>query len=68
LDRPERLGFTWTWSNAPLETVVTVEFNEVDEGAEVVLTHTGFPGAEARDEHEDGWNGCLDRMTTLVEG
>lgn len=62
VDRPERLEFTWRWSNAPLDTVVTVEFNEVDEGTEVVLTHVGFPSTEARDDHEDGWTGGLDRM------
>lgn len=66
VDRPERLEFTWKWSNAPLETVVTVEFNEVDEGTEVVLTHTGFPNAEARDQHEDGWTKCLERMAGLL--
>lgn len=66
VDRPRRLEFTWQWSNAPLETVVTVEFNEVDEGTEVVLTHTGFPNAETRDQHQDGWTKCLERMAGLV--
>lgn len=28
----------------------------------MVLTHVGFPSAEARDQHEDGWVGCVDRM------
>ena len=65
VDRPARLEFTWTWSNAPLETVVTVEFNEVEGGTEVVLTHTGFPNAEARDQHREGWEACLERMASL---
>lgn len=30
VDRPARLEFTWRWSNAPLETLVTVEFRDVD--------------------------------------
>ena len=66
VERPERLEFTWSWSNAPLETRVTVEFNEVEGGTEVVLTHTGFPSAEMRDQHEDGWAGCLDRMAEVL--
>lgn len=66
VDRPARLEFTWRWSTAPMETVVTVEFREVDGGTEVILTHTGFPNAEARDQHADGWTNCVERMQALL--
>jgi glutathione S-transferase len=67
VERPVRLEFTWRWSNAPLETVVTVEFREVDGGTEVIVTHTGFPNAEARDQHADGWTKCVERMRAALD-
>lgn len=65
IDPPHRLVFTWDWEqeqSAVGETVVTVELREVDGGTELVLTHEGFPAAEARDGHEEGWASCLDRL------
>jgi uncharacterized protein YndB with AHSA1/START domain len=62
IDAPHRLVYTWDWKeeeNAMGETVVTVEFREVEGGTEVVLVHDGFPVAEARDGHEEGWGLCL---------
>ena len=62
VDEPSRLVYTWDWredSHAVGETVVTVEFREVEGGTEVVLVHEGFPAAEARSGHEEGWGACL---------
>jgi len=66
---PERLVYTWDWreeSHAMGETLVTVEFHEVDEGTEVVLAHEGFPAPEATQGHSEGWTSCLDRLETLA--
>ena len=52
---------------APGETLVTVEFHDVDGQTEVVLTHQFFAGQEMRDKHSQGWNGCLEQLATLVE-
>lgn len=65
VDPPRRLVFTWDWEEAESsvgETVVTVELREVERGTELVLTHEGFPAAEARDGHEEGWASCLNRL------
>jgi len=65
VDPPRRLVFTWDWDedeHAVGETVVTVELRKIDGGTELVLTHEGFPTAEARDGHEEGWASCLDRL------
>jgi uncharacterized protein YndB with AHSA1/START domain len=62
IDAPRRLVYTWDWkeeSHQMGETLVTVEFNEVDGGTEVVLVHEGFPAAEAKTAHEEGWGACL---------
>ena len=47
------------------ETLVTVEFNEVDGGTEVVLVHEGFPATEARDGHEEGWGACMSHFEAI---
>ncbi|HSD52288.1 MAG TPA: SRPBCC domain-containing protein [Candidatus Methylomirabilis sp.] len=64
---PERLVYTWRWEAKPEmgETLVTVEFRQVGGSTEVALTHEFFPTAQARDDHNRGWNGCLDRLEKL---
>ena len=67
VEAPRRLVYTWDWKEEDHrvgETVVTVEFNSVDVGTEVVLVHDGFPADEEREGHEQGWGGCLN----LFEG
>lgn len=66
---PERLVFTWRWEGVPQnepETLVTVEFHERDGATEVVLTHSLFPGAAERDLHLRGWQGCLNRLESVI--
>ena len=65
---PERLVYTWRWEAQPEhgETLVTVEFREVGDSTEVVLTHERFPTEKARDDHNRGWSGCLDRLAELL--
>ena len=48
------------------ETLVTVEFLDRGEETEVVLTHELFPNAEICEQHNQGWNGCLDRLTQFL--
>jgi uncharacterized protein YndB with AHSA1/START domain len=69
---PERLVYTWKWGDdMPLggagDTLVTVEFRERGTGTEVTVTQEGFTSTLAREGHNKGWIGCLDRMRKLVE-
>ncbi len=67
---PERLVFTWRWETAAAdepESLVTVEFNERSGVTEVVLTHEGFVSNARRDEHAQGWQGCLDRLDQALK-
>lgn len=69
IDPPSRLVYTWDWREEEHqvgETIVTVEFAEVDGGTEVRLTHEGFPSSEAKDAHVEGWEGCLGRLEALL--
>jgi uncharacterized protein YndB with AHSA1/START domain len=61
-----RLVFTWEapWS-AP-GTYVTIEFNPVEGGTEVVLTHVKFLSEESRDNHMGGWTGILAKLEKAV--
>jgi uncharacterized protein YndB with AHSA1/START domain len=73
---PERLAFTWSWTKdtpggpnlhtGSEETLVTVEFFARGNSTEVVLTHTGLASAKLRDEHDRGWNGCFDVLTSVL--
>jgi len=70
IDEPRRLVYTWDWEeeeNAMGETLVTVEFLEVDGGTEVRLTHEGFPVEDARKGHEEGWTACLEHFAAVFE-
>ena len=64
--RPSRLVFTWAWSGSPElefgESVVTVDFLDKEGFTEVQITHERLPNKEARESHQHGWNGCLDKL------
>lgn len=69
--RPDRLVFTWTWEppdpHAGIDTLVTVEIADIGNETEVRVTHEGFPTAETRDRHDDGWHGTLERLGRFLE-
>ena len=59
----ERLVYTWAWKSTPeRESLVTVELREKGDATELTLTHERFADSEARDRHQEGWTGCLDRL------
>jgi uncharacterized protein YndB with AHSA1/START domain/predicted enzyme related to lactoylglutathione lyase len=66
-----RLAFTWAWSNNPQagndETLVTLDFMEVQGGTQLTLTHEGFADEEACGAHTHGWNGALDKLERQEE-
>ena len=41
---------------------MTVEFLDKGGSTEVVLTHEQFTDEHMRNEHNEGWNGCLDSL------
>ena len=71
---PKRLVFTWSSNSSCAgacgvsETLVTVDFTEVDGGTEVRITHELFTSVEARDQHNAGWTVCLDNMAQVMAG
>lgn len=67
---PQRLVFTWNAINcgeiAAKDTLVTVEFFDAGDKTQVTLTHQGFPSAEVRDRHNQGWMGCFDHLESVL--
>ena len=64
-----RLVHTWRWDGSDVESLVTVEFEPGSaDMTRLTLTHSKFAQAEARDEHEHGWAGCLKKLQTLFTG
>ena len=65
---PERLVYTWRWESEPElgETLATVEFRHRGNSTDVVVTHELFPTEKARDDHDKGWNSCLDRLAQAL--
>lgn len=71
VEPPERLAYSWAWESESPDgsadsTHVVVEFHEVGDGTEVVLIHSGFVNARAREVHAHGWGECLDNLERKV--
>lgn len=66
--RPSRLAYTWNWDDPRLdigETLITIDFVEVNGATELRFRHEGLPTIEDRDGHNKGWNLCLDKLEKL---
>jgi uncharacterized protein YndB with AHSA1/START domain len=62
----ERLVFTWAWRSTPeRESLVTVVIKPDGAGALLTLIHEQFFDETARDRHEYGWSGTLDKLEQL---
>lgn len=68
--RPERLSMTWSWEEDDpkdeIESLLTLEFNEVDGGTELVLTHEQLASVESAERHKEGWTQILDQLEGAV--
>jgi predicted dithiol-disulfide oxidoreductase (DUF899 family)/uncharacterized protein YndB with AHSA1/START domain len=66
---PSRLGFTWSWSSAPMaNTEVLIELSDERGGTLLRLTHTGFVDEAAAQGHQSGWTYWMDRLTAVATG
>lgn len=59
----EKLVFTWAWKTMPeRESLVTVTFRKDGSGTIMTLTHEQFFDEDARDRHQHGWNGAMEKL------
>ncbi|HTB00797.1 MAG TPA: SRPBCC domain-containing protein [Bradyrhizobium sp.] len=65
---PDRLlVFSWAWHTTPeRESQVTVSLQPDGDGTLLTLHHEAFFDQAARDGHERGWNGALDKLKKFV--
>lgn len=64
----ERLVFDWAWQSTPERvSLVTLRFAPDGDGTLFTLIHEQFADEAARDSHETGWTGCLDRLAAHFE-
>jgi uncharacterized protein YndB with AHSA1/START domain len=62
----QKLVFTWAWKTMPeRESLVTVLLKPDGDGTLLTLTHEQFFDDDARDRHQGGWNGAMDKMEKL---
>jgi uncharacterized protein YndB with AHSA1/START domain len=63
----EKLVFTWTWRSTPeRQSLVTVALKPDGDGTLLTLTHEQFFDEAARDRHQHGWSGSLDKLERYV--
>ena len=68
VDRPNKLIYTWSVEpTASAPERVTVRFEARDSGTEVIIAHERIVSEAAREQHQHGWNGCLDGLVELLE-
>jgi uncharacterized protein YndB with AHSA1/START domain len=59
----EKLVFTWAWRSTPeRESLVTVLLRPDGDGTMLTLIHERFFDEAARDGHNHGWLGSLDKL------
>jgi uncharacterized protein YndB with AHSA1/START domain len=65
----EKLVFTWAWKSTPeRESLVTVTFKPDGDGTIMTLLHERFFDEDARDRHNAGWSGTMDRLEHYLNG
>jgi uncharacterized protein YndB with AHSA1/START domain len=66
VDPPDKLVYTWRFPGArPEESRVTVEFNDLGEQTEVVVTHEEI-GQEMMEGAVSGWQDALENLGRFV--
>ena len=64
----EKLVFTWAWKSTPeRESLVTVTFKPDGDGTMLTLLHEQFFDEEARDRHNHGWTGAMDKLERISQ-
>ncbi len=64
----EKLAFTWMWITMPeRQSYVIVTIKPDGDGCILTLHHEQFFDEPARDRHQMGWTGTLEKLARVVE-
>ena len=61
---------SWQWDFEGAEGFVSrlnIDIAPSDKGTDFVMTHDRFVDEEARDNHQNGWSGCIEKMATFFD-
>jgi uncharacterized protein YndB with AHSA1/START domain len=63
-----KLVFTWSWprTTPERESLVTIVFEAVQGGTELVFRHERFFDEKVRDDHKRGWTALLEKLSTWL--
>ncbi|MCZ7582653.1 MAG: SRPBCC domain-containing protein [Deltaproteobacteria bacterium] len=68
IEPPTKLVYSWRVDpGIPAPSRVTVRFETHAEGTEVIVIHERIASDAIRDNHEQGWNGCLDGLIAFAD-
>lgn len=64
----KKIVFTWKWENRDEidSSTVSIDLIETENGTDLILTHTGFSSDDSKNDHNRGWNLCLDELINLL--
>jgi len=63
----EKLVFTWAWKSTPeRESLVRLTFKKDGDGTLMTLQHEQFFDEDARDRHNQGWTGAMDKLAAYL--
>ena len=64
----QKLVFTWAWISTPERiSQVTLTFKSVGQRTELTLMHEEFFDMAARDGHERGWTGTMEKLARYLQ-
>lgn len=68
IDPPRRLTYSWRLEGiSDAAERVSVRFEARGTATEVIITHERIPNEMFRDQHQHGWQGCLDGLAEYLE-
>lgn len=68
IERPRKLVFSWKLEGVEsAKERVTVQFEPAGDATEVIVTHERIANRELREQHEQGWIGCLEGLARHTE-
>lgn len=67
----EKLVMSWAWEDNEEESVITtvdIEFeSEGDSTTHLTLVHSGFVNEQERDQHQQGWMACFEKLAGIQQ-
>lgn len=63
----KKLVFNWQWQGDKSFSVVTLVFKAIDDTtSELCLTHAGLSSQEEREDHQQLWMACLEKLSLIT--